>query len=148
MTDYIALGPTPADEPCVQVGEELYAEKARAECRRFIKLLRDTFGPEPSGAYLQPKAFPHDFGTYWEVVCHFNPDVPNSIEYALRLEREAPTTWGSDGAVHECCPECGGELELGSAVQLFSFMQGDGFRCRACKVIFAHDLTVLARPTG
>jgi hypothetical protein len=27
-------------------------------------------------------------------------------------------------------------------------MQGDGFRCRACKVIFAHDLTVLARPTG
>jgi hypothetical protein len=75
-------------------------------------------------------------------------DVPDSIEYALRLERETPTTWGSDGAASERCPECGGEFELGSAVQLFSFMQGEGFRCRACKVIFAHDLTVLARPMG
>jgi hypothetical protein len=148
MSNFITLGPTPADEPCAQVGEELYAEKARAECRRFIQLLRDTFGPEPSGAYLQVKAFPHDFGSYYEVVCHFNPDVPHSIDYALRLEREAPTEWGSDGGISERCPECGGQLEVGHAVQLFSFMPGDGFRCRACKVIFAHDLTVLARPMG
>jgi hypothetical protein len=117
--------------------------KARAECRRFIKLLRDTFGPEPAGAYLQAKAFPHDFGAYCEVVCHFNPDVPDSIEYALRLEREAPTTWGSEDSAPNHCPKCGGELEQGTAVQLFSFTQGDGFRCRACKVLFAHDLTVL-----
>jgi hypothetical protein len=151
MSDYIPLGPTPADEPCAQVGEELYAQKARAECRRFIKLLRETFGPEPSGAYLAVKVFPHDFGAYYEVVCYFNSDVPESIDYALRCEDEAPTTWPDDPAYRgstALCPECGGELELGSAVQLFSFTQGEGFRCRACKVIFAHDLTVLARPTG
>ena len=148
MSNFITLGPTPSDEPCAQVGEDLYAQKARAECRRFIQLLRETFGLEPSGAYLQAKAFPHDFGAYWEVVCHFNPEVPESIEYALRLESEAPTTWGSEDGATDRCPECGGELELGSAVQLFSFTQGDGFRCRACKVIFAHDLTVLARLMG
>jgi hypothetical protein len=55
MSDYITLGPTPADEPCAQVGEELYEKKARAECRRYIKVLRETFGPEPSGAYLMMK---------------------------------------------------------------------------------------------
>jgi hypothetical protein len=31
MSDYIALGPTPADEPCAQVGEELYAQKGRSD---------------------------------------------------------------------------------------------------------------------
>jgi hypothetical protein len=151
MSDYITLGPVPGDEPCAQVGDELYAQKARAECRRYIKLLRETFGPEPSGAYLQAKAFPHDFGAYWEVICHFNADVPESIAYAMRCEDEAPTTWpddpGYNGSI-PLCPECGGELEPGSAVQLFSFTQGEGFRCRTCKMIFAHDLTVLARPTG
>ena len=148
MSDYITLGPVPAEEACAQVGEELYAQKARAECRRFIQLLRVTFGPEPSGAYLQAKAFPHDFGAYWEVVCHFNPDVPESIEYAFRLEREAPTTWPDDPKYNgstPLCPECAGELEIGNAVQLFSFTQGDGFFCRRCKVLYAPDRSVIAR---
>jgi hypothetical protein len=152
MSDYISLGPTPADEPCAEVGEELYEQKARAECRRFIKVLRETFGPEPSGAYLMTKAFEHDFGTYYEVVCHFNPEVPDSIDYAFRLEREAPTTWPDDpgySGSNVLCPECGGELELGTGVQLFSFMQGDVYRCHTCSLLFAHDLTVLARlPQG
>jgi hypothetical protein len=150
MSDYITLGPAPAAEPCAQVGDELYAMKARAECRRFIKLLRDTFGPEPSGAYLRAKAFPHDFGVYWEVVCRFNADVPDSIEYALRLEREVPTTWPDDPAYNgsvALCPECGGELEMGNAMQLFSFMATDGYLCTTCRVIYAQDRTVLARLT-
>jgi hypothetical protein len=148
MSDDVTLGPTRSEEPCAQGGDERDDMKARAECRRFIPLLRETFGPEPSGTYLQAKAFPHDFGAYWEGVCHFNPDGPHSIAYALRLERESPTTWGSDGTAHERGPGCGGELELGSAVQLFSFTPGGGFRCRAGKVICGHDLTGLARPMG
>jgi hypothetical protein len=136
--------PTPADEPCAQVGEELYAQKARAECRRFIKLLRETFGPEPAGAYLQARAFPHDYGTYYEVVRHFNPDVPHAIDYALRLEREAPTTWPDDPGYQgstPLCPECGDELEMGSTMQLFDFTASDGYRCYSCKLLFARDLT-------
>jgi hypothetical protein len=148
MRDYITLGPTPAEEECAQIGDELYDHKARAECRRFIKLLRETFCEEPSGAYLQAKGFPHDFGTYWEVVCYFNPDVPGSIEYALKCEREAPTEWGSEEDATDLCPECGDPLEYGNAVQLISFAQGDGFRCESCKLIFARDLTVLANYTG
>jgi hypothetical protein len=97
------------------------------------------------------KAFEHDFGTYYEVICAFNPEVPESIEYALRLEDEAPTTWPDDPGYRgstPLCPECGDELELGTGVQLFSFIQGDTYRCHSCKLLFAHDLTVLARMEG
>jgi len=145
MQDFITLGPVPSDEPCAQMGDENYASRARAECKRFIALLRKTFGAEPSGAYLQTKAFPHDYGTYYEVVCYFNPSVPASIEYAYRLEREAPTTWGSEGEALGQCPECQGALEPGSAVQLFSFIAADGLYCPRCKVIYDHDRSILAR---
>ncbi len=93
MCDFFTIGPTPRDESCVYVGEPDYDEKALAECRRFIKLLRQTFGTEPDGARLRVKSFPHDFGTYCEVVCHFNSDVPASVAYAMRCENEAPATW-------------------------------------------------------
>jgi hypothetical protein len=63
MQDYLSLGPVPSDEPCAQVGEEHYAIRARIECTRFIALLRETFGPEPSGAWLSTKAFDHDYGS-------------------------------------------------------------------------------------
>ena len=90
MRDFFTIGPTPREESCAYVGEPDYAENAQAECRRFVKLLRQTFGPEPDGAQLRTKSFPHDFGTYYEVVCHFNSDMPASIEYAMRCESEAP----------------------------------------------------------
>jgi hypothetical protein len=151
MSDYITLGPTPSDEPCAQVGEDLYAQKARTECRRFIKVLREAFGPEPSGAYLTTKAFEHDFGTYYEVICVFNSNVPESIDYAMRLEDEAPTTWPDDPGYNgstPLCPECGDELEIGTAMQLFDFSASDSYRCHSCKLLLAHDLTVLARFEG
>jgi hypothetical protein len=90
---FISLGPTPPEEPCAQVGEPDYRRKALAECQRFIVLLRETFGPEPEGAELQTKSFPHDFGTYYEVVCCYDPDHPASMDYAFRLEKETPSTW-------------------------------------------------------
>ena len=93
MKDYINIGSTPCEEPCAQVGQSDYAKKARAECVRFIQLLRHTFGPEPEGAQLAVKSFPHDFGTYYEVVCWFDPALRLSVEYALRCEAETPATW-------------------------------------------------------
>jgi len=93
--DHLSLGPTPADEPCAALGEPDYEPRAKAECRRFIDLLRETFGPEPPGAFLTVKGFPHDFGTYYEVVCYYeeSDEITSSAEYAYRLENEAPTTW-------------------------------------------------------
>lgn len=90
---YLELGSTPCDEPCAQVGSPNYASHARAECARYINLLREAFGDEPEGARLAVKSFPHDFGTYYEVVCHYDEALPESLDYAFMLESDAPTTW-------------------------------------------------------
>jgi len=43
------------------------------------------------------------------------------------------------------CPECGAVLERGHAMQFFSMLPIDeAYLCRACKVIYAHDLKPLA----
>jgi hypothetical protein len=93
MRNYINIGPSPYEENCAQVGEPSYREKTLEECGRFIRLLRETCGPEPEGARLSVKWFSHDFGEYAEVVCHCNPDIPASVAYASRCEERAPATW-------------------------------------------------------
>ncbi len=93
MENYFTLGPTPRDESCACVGEDDYMPRARAECKRFIALLRKKFGPEPEGAHFAVKSFMHDFGTYHEVVCWFDTDISESVEYAQRCEDDAPATW-------------------------------------------------------
>ena len=93
MRDYLNIGPTPCEEPCAQVGQPDYRKKALAECHRFIELLQKTFGPEPEAARLAVKAFDHDFGTYYEVVCHYDTEIQESVDYALRCEGETPAAW-------------------------------------------------------
>ena len=93
MKDYITLGQTPCEEPCAQVGKPDYRKKALKECTQFIQLLRQKFGPEPEGAWLSVKWFPHDFGDYCEVVCYYHTDIPASVDYAFRCESEEPATW-------------------------------------------------------
>ena len=93
MQNYLSLGPTPIEEPCVCVGEQDYMPRARAECRRFITLLRQKCGAEPEGARFAVKSFPHDFGDSLEVVCHFDEDLPASVEYAYRCENNLPHYW-------------------------------------------------------
>lgn len=94
MRDFINIGPGPADEECVQVSRtEPYEAAMKAECRRFLELIRKHVGEEPEGARLAIKSFPHDFGPYSEVVCHFDDEQPASVQYALMCESSAPTTW-------------------------------------------------------
>jgi hypothetical protein len=90
MYDEVDLGSAPAEEDCAMVGEENYGIRAREECRRYIELLRATFGIEPPGAFLKLKSNPHDFGAYYSVVCRF---TEAGAEYAYRLEDEAPARW-------------------------------------------------------
>jgi hypothetical protein len=87
------LGLLSSQESCAQVGQENYAECAKAECLRFIQLLRKTFGEEPEGARLAIKRFDHDFGSYYEVVCWYYEENEASVEYAYKLEAETPEHW-------------------------------------------------------
>ena len=94
MFDYINIGPAPAEEDCAQVGDDDdYYVKAKIECRKFIELIRKELGPEPEGAKLVVKSFPHDFGNYCEVVCRYDVENEKAVEYAFKCEADAPTTW-------------------------------------------------------
>lgn len=86
MRDYITIGSVPCDEDCAQVGDENYSVKAKAECRRYIEALIAHYGDGPDGTYLTVKGFPHDFGTYYEVVCVYDDDDAESVDYAFKVE--------------------------------------------------------------
>jgi hypothetical protein len=97
MTDYISLGPVPAYENCQQVGTDHYdPEKARKECLLFIEAIRETLGPEPHGARLKVKSFPHEFGWYYDVVVQYDDEFPDAVEYAFRCESDAPARWTAE----------------------------------------------------
>lgn len=92
--DYLNIGCTPASEDCQQVGTVSYdGGLARKECEAYREQLRRQFGPEPEGARLAIKSFPHDFGNYLEVVCYFDDKYEDSVEYAFKCEGEASDTW-------------------------------------------------------
>ena len=93
MRDYISIGSAPSEEECVQVGSEDYSTRARKECQRYIATIRRVCGDEPDGARLVIKDFPHDFGTYYEVVCYYDNFYPKSFGYASWVEENGPLTW-------------------------------------------------------
>ncbi|MFN6965191.1 MAG: hypothetical protein ACK4S4_15705 [Pyrinomonadaceae bacterium] len=99
MRDYVDIGPSPTAEDCAQVGSDDYYERARRECRVFIDQLRRQFGDEPCSASLSVRSYPHDFGTYYEVVCYFDDDDDEAVEYAYKLESETPEHWDADARV-------------------------------------------------
>lgn len=89
MRDWIELGPTPMGEECTQVGTDAYPEQSLAECRRYRELLERKFPKATFGI----KTFPHDFGSYREVVVYFDDDVEGSLSTALNVERNLPENW-------------------------------------------------------
>ncbi len=97
MGDYMEIASAPSDEPCVQVNPQGdYHDAMKAECRRFIELIRKKLGQEPPGAHLAIKSCPHDFGTYYEVVCWYDDDNQDAVNYAYLCESDAPRTWNDD----------------------------------------------------
>ena len=97
MKDLTYCGSSPPDEACAQFGADDYHEKARAECAAWRDALRRAHGPEPIGARLAIKSNPHDFGSYLEVVCYFDPEIEAAAEYAYKCEGEGPATWEAAG---------------------------------------------------
>jgi hypothetical protein len=93
MRDYLSIGSVPAGEDCVQVGTKDYCERAKKECRAFAGQLLRRFGEPPTGVSFAVKGFPHDFGTYYEVVVYFDDKIKAAIEYAFRVENNMPEYW-------------------------------------------------------
>ena len=96
MRDWVDIGATPCEEDCQSVPYQDSA-LARRECLAFIEAIRKAHGHEPTGARLAIKSNPHDFGTYYEVVCYFNDEHEAAVEYAFKCENDAPRTWAEVG---------------------------------------------------
>lgn len=60
-------------------------EKALGECRNIIQELRAIFGPEPKGAQLMPIVYPQEPEATCAVVCWFESEVQESVDYAKRV---------------------------------------------------------------
>lgn len=99
MKDYLYLGPTPADESCVQVGDSDYKEKSTIEMDTFINQLYRHFGDEffqDAGIYLKKKWNSHDFGTYGEVVVVYDDENADSTNAAFHIESHCPENWDDE----------------------------------------------------
>lgn len=93
MRDYVNIGITPSGEDCVQVSRtENYMPAMRKQAERFKTLLEKAFPPQGSG-YLSIKSFPHEFGSYLEVVAYFDDADEASQKWAFDLEGSVPETW-------------------------------------------------------
>jgi len=71
----------------------------RRETRVFLGQLHRQFGTSPGTARLGVKSFPHDFGTYHEVVCSFDDTDEIGMDFAYRLENECPESWDEQAKV-------------------------------------------------
>lgn len=97
MREYLCLGPTPAGETCVPAGESGDYNMMRAESIAYRDQLNRMF-PVPEelearGVRFGIKEFPHDFGTYREVVVYYDDDDGESTEFAYRVDRSIPEEW-------------------------------------------------------
>jgi hypothetical protein len=92
--DHLDLGSAPSDEDCAQLGvDDNYEARAKRECRALIGQLKRMCGDPPPDAHFRIMANPHDFGTYYSVVIHFNPEDADAVAYAYRCDEESPDQW-------------------------------------------------------
>ena len=97
MQDEIDVGEGPAEESCAQVGDRDYTRNARTECQAYIEAIRKVCGRDPEGARLKVKSNPHDYGSYLSVVVRFDSENQAAVDYAFKVEKDAPTTWADAG---------------------------------------------------
>lgn len=95
IMDYISIGSTPFEEPCAQVGSDDYEKNSRIESKVFINQLLRVFGEPPTGVSIRVKTFPHDFGSYREVVVYYDDENQGAVDYAYNIEANTPSNWDS-----------------------------------------------------
>lgn len=93
--DYVSIGCSPAEEECVQVESTgSYYKPMMEECRRYCEFLNKRFPDcDKYNCVLRVKTFPHDFGTYAEVVCWYDTEDEESSAYAYIIEGNSPGRW-------------------------------------------------------
>jgi len=94
--DYLSIGSTPSNETCAQVGTDNYLERAKKECTAYKNQLERHFQNFPDGCWLSIKGFPHDFGTYYEVVAKYDEDDETATKFAYDIENNSPTNWDNE----------------------------------------------------
>ena len=100
MRDYISIGPVPASESCTQVGAENFYKDSHIDCEVFANMIRREFPEIPAGVRIATKSFPHDFGTYYEVVVYFEDENEEQRDYAYKVEGKIYDYW-DDTAIEE-----------------------------------------------
>lgn len=98
MLDYLTLETTPTDETCVQVGEEGYYSRMMDEAHKYATMLRGRFVGFNKVSF-GVKTFPHDFGTYAEVVVKYNDTDDIASAQALAVEDNLPRLWNDTTVV-------------------------------------------------
>ena len=82
--DYLSIGPSPASEPCIQVGED--EDLSILECEFYIdQLIRKNGAPPDNASFFVLKNF-HDVGVYYEAAIKFDPQDEKATEYAFQVE--------------------------------------------------------------
>ncbi len=101
MRDYLTLGPTPCGEACQQVGPTFDPVLARKEMMCYLAQLKRQFPKwEDDGIYFSIKSFPHDFGSYSEVVVMFDDDDEKAMDAAYNVENNLPEFWDVQATAH------------------------------------------------
>lgn len=97
MREYLELGPVPCDEKCEQVGPDCNYQRMALESREYANQLARMFpGAEDAYCSFRVKSFPHDFGTYYEVVVRYDSDDENSAAFAFNVEENLPAEWDAE----------------------------------------------------
>jgi hypothetical protein len=100
IMEYIELGPTPTHEECVQVGSPEFDLEAPKEMKAFINQLKRQFPQVEKSKTLSfsIKWFPHDFGTYGEVVINYFPGSEEE-DIVYKVESELPLYWDTEARI-------------------------------------------------
>lgn len=102
MKEHITLGSSPVGEVCAQVGSPNYEARSIDECETYKKQLARRFEEvhqRKTLCTLRVKSFPHDFGSYLEVIVEYNPLIHDEVAEALWFEGHLPEIW--DEKAHE-----------------------------------------------
>lgn len=96
MTDYIEIGTTPTDEPCVQADKTVpYIADMRHEAARYIKQLKERFENFDNVSITIHIAEKCNIA-YLEVRLVYNTDDMEGREQALFMADNLPMKWTSN----------------------------------------------------
>jgi hypothetical protein len=105
------IGGSPTEEDCAATGvTEGFDALNRLECAAYTVALQRKYGTAPDGIAFRVKENIHDFGSYYDVICRYNPEAPEAAEYATKVENGlatwdevgmwAPVTYSGSQPVH------------------------------------------------